>query len=122
MNLITLAKTGKVIAQDDIERVEIPKKNLLTVENIRKVVCNEFGIKENVIDSRCRKREIVQARQVWQSLISDKIRLSLSRIGELTGGYDHATVLFSKKTVRNLYESNKDYKKIINEIYKKLGL
>ena len=98
------------------------KKKTLSIERIKKVVCQESDIKENVVFRRTRIRPVVQARQIIQSIASKHLRLSLSDVGKMTGGYGHCTTLHSIKTVPNLYSSNKDYRNILNRINKRLGI
>ena len=48
-------------------------------------------------------------------------KLSLSEIGEIVGGKDHATVLHSNKTVKNLMDTNSIFAWKIEQIETKLN-
>jgi chromosomal replication initiator protein len=47
-------------------------------------------------------------------------KASLSSIGSMIGGKDHATVLHACKTISNLIETDKVFKGQIDEIEKKI--
>ncbi|HHW80967.1 MAG TPA: chromosomal replication initiator protein DnaA, partial [Bacteroidales bacterium] len=71
---LTLAR--RVIEQSI--KFEIKK---ITVHKIQEVVCDYFNIKRDLIQSRSRKREIVQARQVAMYFTKAHTELSLAQIG-----------------------------------------
>ena len=92
----------------------------LSIDYIQKVVCDYFGIPIDLVLSKTRKREIVQARQVAMFFSKTLTKSSLTTIGSRIGGKDHATVLHACKTVNNLIETDKHFKLQIEEIEKKL--
>jgi chromosomal replication initiation ATPase DnaA len=69
-----------------------------------------FGYSFLEIQKKTRKREILQCRQYLQWYVKSVSKLSLSQIGAITGGKDHATVLHSKRTVDNLICTDKIFK------------
>jgi hypothetical protein len=81
---------------------------------------NHYGVPLNMIISKTRKREIVEKRQMLQTVVGEFTKLSLSSIGEYTGGKDHATVLHAKKTISNLVATDRviafDYESISGKI------
>jgi chromosomal replication initiator protein len=76
----------------------------------------------DLISSKTRKREIVQARQIAMFFAKSLTKNSLATIGSQIGGKDHATVLHACKTVNNLIETDKRFKVYINDIEKKLKM
>jgi len=92
----------------------------ISIDYIQKVVCNYFNINVEVIKSKTRKREIVQARQIAMYFAKSFTKSSLVEIGKVMGGKDHATVLHACKMVNNLIDTDKRFKLYINEIEKKL--
>jgi len=92
----------------------------LSIDYIQKVVCDYFGIPIDLVLSKTRKREIVQARQVAMFFSKSLTKSSLTTIGSRIGGKDHATVLHACKTVNNLIETDKQFRLQIEEIEKKL--
>ena len=86
------------------------------------VICNYFNIPVEQIQSKTRKREIVQARQVAMFFSKTLTKSSLATIGSQIGGKDHATVLHACKTVNNLIETDKRFRIQVDEIEKKLKM
>lgn len=92
----------------------IPRE--ITVEYIQKLVCDYFSIPVEKIHSKTRKREIVQARQLAMFFSKNYTKASLAAIGSKCGNKDHATVLHACKTVKNLADTDKNFKKYVDEI------
>ena len=91
----------------------------VTIDYIQKVVCDYFNIHIESIQSRTRKREIVQARQLTMYYAKKLTKSSLAIIGLQCGNKDHATVLHACKTVANLAETDKQFRFWIEELDKK---
>lgn len=87
---------------------------------IKKTISNHYEININQIESKTRIRKIVQARQLIMFFTKKFTSLTLVKIGKKIGGKEHSTVLYSLRTVKNLSETNKLYKKDVSTIYKKL--
>ena len=92
----------------------------LSIDYIQKIVSDYFSIPLDLMHSKTRKREIVQARQIAMYFSKSLTKSSLATIGSQIGGKDHATVLHACKTVGNLYETDKRFRAYIVEIEKKL--
>jgi chromosomal replication initiator protein len=88
----------------------------ITIEYIQKVVGEYFNIPSDKINSNTRKREIVQARQLAMYFSKTYTKLSLAAIGSKLGKKDHATVLHACKTVKNLSDTDRSFKKHFEEI------
>lgn len=84
------------------------------------IICSYFGVEEKVIRSKTRLREVVSKRQIAMFMIQHYTKLSLSEIGRMFGGKDHATVIHSCKAVRNEYETNKHYRAEVNRIHNRI--
>ena len=87
-----------------------------TIETIISKVCEHYNIDESAIHTKTRKREIVQVRQIAMFLAKKHTDNSASKIGQLIGKRDHATVLHACKTVKDLIEVDKNFKTEIEEI------
>ena len=71
----------------------------ISIEYIQKMVCDYFGMAVDLMKSKTRKREVVQARQITMFFAKSMTKSSLSAIGAQCGGKDHATVLHACRTV-----------------------
>ena len=92
----------------------------ITIESIQGAVCKYFGITRDVMLSKTRKREIVQARQIAMYLGRNLTKTSLAAIGAQIGGKDHATVLHACNTVNDLIETDRNFKQYVSDIEKLL--
>ncbi len=88
----------------------------ITIEYIQKVVCDYFNIPYDKINSKTRKREVVQARQLAMYFSKNFTKTSLAAIGSKCGNKDHATVLHACKTVKNLTDTDKNFRKYVDEL------
>jgi len=89
---------------------------MITINKIISIVCKYFGITEEQIQLKTRKREIVEARQIAMYFSRITTKKSFCEIGELIGNKDRATAMHSFSVVLNLYLSNKKFRTDINAI------
>lgn len=100
--------------------VKIEQK-VITCENIIQLVLGTFSVDMKSLNSKSRKREIVLARQCAMFLCKKHTTQSVSRIGMVVGGRDHATVLHALKNVENLLETDADFKQKFDMVEAKLA-
>ena len=110
------------LAREMIDKLIKNTKREISIDYIQKIVCNYFNVGVEQLQSRTRKREIVQARQVAMFFSKSLTKASLANIGTQIGGKDHATVLHACKTVNNLMETDKRFRLQVDEIEKKLKI
>lgn len=92
------------------------EKHPITIDEIIKKVSDFYGVEPNSINTRSRKREVVQVRQVAMFLAKKYLDMSTSKIGQYIGKRDHATVLHACKTITNLAETDKQFRNELNQI------
>ena len=94
----------------------------VSIDYIQKVVCDYFDLPLELLKSKTRKREVVQARQIAMYFAKSVTKSSLATIGLHCGGKDHATVLHACRTVNNLMDTDKRFKNYIEELNKKISI
>src|SRR6056297_2759059 len=94
----------------------------VSIDYIQKVVCDYFDLPIELLKSKTRKREVVQARQIAMFFAKKMTKSSLANIGMHCGGKDHATVLHACRTVKNLTETDKNFRKYLEDLEKKLSI
>ncbi len=94
----------------------------ISIDYIQKIVSDYFNIPVDVINSKTRKREIVQARQIAMYFSKKYTKSSLATIGIHCGNKDHATVLHACRTVNNLLDTDKQFRSYVGEIEKKIKI
>ena len=99
--------------------VHVEKKQV-TIELIQEKVCGFYDMDPKLLQAKTRKREIVQARQISMYLSKKYTDYSLSRIGDILGKKDHATVLHACKTISEQLEIDKALRANVLEIEESL--
>jgi chromosomal replication initiator protein len=95
-------------------------KRDISIDEIKKTVCDFFEMSHDQLLSNTRKREIVQARQIAMYLSKNYTKYSAVQIGAQIGGKDHTTVLHACKTVQNLMDTDKIFKRTMRNLEKRL--
>ena len=91
-------------------------KREISIDYIQKVVSDYFQLDVETLQSKTRKRHIVQARQLAMFFAKKYTKSSLANIGSQIGDRDHATVLHACKTVDNLMTTDKQFKKYVDDL------
>ena len=94
----------------------------VSIDYIQKIVSEYFQMNVDTLQSKTRKRHIVQARQLAMFFAKKLTKASLASIGSQIGKRDHATVLHACKTVDNLSSTDKQFRKYVEDLNKKLTL
>lgn len=110
------------LAKQVVEKFVKNIKREISIDYIQKVVSDYFQIDTETLKSKTRKRHIVQARQLAMFFAKKYTKASLSNIGNQIGDRDHATVLHACKTVDNLVTTDKQFRKFVDDINKKLSV
>lgn len=110
------------LARQIIDKFVKSTSKEISIDYIQKLVCDFFNIPSEVINSKTRKREIVQARQLAMYFAKKHTKASLATIGLHCGNKDHATVLHACRTVNNLIETDKQFRNYVEELDNKLKL
>ncbi|HMB61530.1 MAG TPA: chromosomal replication initiator protein DnaA [Eudoraea sp.] len=109
------------LAQLVVEKFVKNTKREVSIDYIQKVVSDYFEMDVATLQSKTRKRHIVQARQLAMFFAKKFTKASLASIGSQIGKRDHATVLHACKTVDNLAETDKQFRKYIEDLTKKFS-
>jgi chromosomal replication initiator protein len=125
ISLIAQSSLNKKSINLDLARQMIDKfvkhtTKEVSIDFIQKVVCDYFGLPVDQMNTKTRKREIVQARQVAMYFSKKHTKSSLATIGLQCGNKDHATVLHACKTIANLIETDKQFRTFVMDIDKKI--
>jgi len=108
------------LAQRIVENYVHNSSKEISIDQIQKVVSGYFQMDIETLQSKTRKRHIVQARQIAMFFAKKLTKASLASIGKQIGNRDHATVLHACKTVNNLSSTDKQFKKFIEDLDKRL--
>lgn len=110
------------LAKQIVEKFVKNTKREVSIDYIQKIVSDYFQMDVDTLQSKTRKRHIVQARQLAMFFAKKLTKASLASIGSQIGKRDHATVLHACKTVDNLSSTDKQFRKYVEDITKKLSV
>lgn len=92
----------------------------LKMVEITTKVCKYFRVAMSDVISPLRDAPTIKARQISMWFIKKNERILLRQIGYFFGGRDHSTVLYSIDTVQDLIDTDRVYKRTIENISKLL--
>lgn len=79
------------------------------VEDAGKIIetcCAYFSMQWAIMSKKCRKREIVYARQITMCLLKRFTHFTLKSIGEMFNDMDHTTVIYALNLIKDLRETD----------------
>ncbi len=110
----------KVATMEEVENIisnqKEELKNDLTADKIISVVCDYFNVSYQDITGKKKNKEIVEPRMIAVYLISEILDPPLKTIGNIFGGRDHTTVMYSRDKISQAIKNNKKTQTIVNEI------
>lgn len=104
------------LAEKVVSRIVNVADRVVSIQSIQKMVCDYYRLDTKDIQTKSRRREVVQARQIAMYLSRKYTKNSLSTIGEQIGNRDHATVLYACKAVADLLKYDKSFRQSVENI------
>ncbi len=104
------------LAERIIKRAVKVDNKPLTVDDILEKVCGHYGVNQQSVFSKSRKRDYVLVRQVSMYLAQKYTKMPASRIGQLIGGRDHSTVIHSCSTIEQRLKVDKSFSAELSSI------
>ena len=97
------------LAKRVIQRAVKVDDHPLTIDDILEKVCHHYGVSQQSVFSKSRKRSYVQVRQVSMYLAQKYTKMPASRIGQLIGNRDHSTVIHSCNIIEQRLKVDKAF-------------
>ena len=97
------------LAERVIKRAVKMDDHPLTVDDILEKACQHYGVTQQNVMSRSRKRDYVIVRQISMFLAQKHTKMPASRIGQLIGNRDHSTVIHSCSIIENRIKIDKAF-------------
>ncbi|MDV3349740.1 chromosomal replication initiator protein DnaA [Leptolyngbyaceae cyanobacterium CCMR0082] len=86
------------------------------------IISEVFSVSVEDLKGNSRRREISQARQIAMYLMRRHTDLSLPKIGEVFGGKDHTTVLYSCDKIAQLIKKDLNMAQTVRELSDRISL
>ncbi|MBR1388776.1 MAG: chromosomal replication initiator protein DnaA [Prevotella sp.] len=104
------------LAERIIKRAVKVDNHPLTVDDILERVCHHYGVSQQSVFSKSRKRSYVQVRQVSMYLAQKYTKMPAGRIGQLIGNRDHSTVIHSCNAIEQRLKIDKAFSDEVSSI------
>lgn len=104
------------MAEQIVRRTVRSQAKAVTIESIIDRCCQYWKITQEDLFSKSRKAPVVLVRQAAMFLAQKLTKLTSSRIGQLIGGRNHATVLHAIQQVKDRIATDNDFAKQIGEV------
>ncbi len=97
-----------------------PKKTLaIDYKQVLSTICSFFDLNLKDLTGPKRQKEYVLPRHMAMYFLSEELRLTVEKIGELMGGRDHTTVMHARDKIRKLIQNDREVQRIFIEIKQK---
>ena len=104
------------LAERIIKRAVKIDNHPLTIDDIMEQLCQHYGVTQQNVLSKSRKREFVQVRQLAMYLAQKYTKMPSSRIGMLIGNRDHSTVIHSCSAIEQRLKVDKSFRDELQSI------
>lgn len=116
---IDLAFAQEIFKEDPIIQRE---RSDLSVKQIKKSVCDFYGLTKRQIESKSRTKNIATARHIAMYLCRKHLDLPYVKIGLEFGGRDHSTVMSGYEKMVKLLKDNEVMRQAVTKIEHNLGI
>ncbi|AFZ04649.1 chromosomal replication initiator protein DnaA [Oscillatoria nigro-viridis PCC 7112] len=119
-----LSITGLPMTVENIAPVLNPQTESIeaTPDAVIAVVAEEFDVSVEDLKGISRRREISLARQIGMYLIRQHTGLSLPKVGEVFGGKDHTTVLYSCDKIAQLRNTDPNLAQTLRQLSDRINV
>jgi chromosomal replication initiator protein len=95
--------------------------SVLTPKHIRRVVAENWQVREEALSSKRRTKDLTVPRQVAMYLIRELLDYSLVHIGRLFGNRDHSTVIHSIRKVEAAMSGDPEFRQRVEGLRDQVG-
>jgi chromosomal replication initiator protein len=113
---LTGTPVSLTMAQQVLKNLVDLEERRVSIENVQRVVCREFGLSLPQLKAKDNSRGISYPRQIAMFLAKELTPASLPQIGREFGGKHHTTVLHSINKIAELRETDRDLNRLLNKL------
>jgi chromosomal replication initiator protein len=99
-----------------VDQIEASPETVITA------ISETFKVSIEDLKSNSRRREISVARQIGMYLMRQHTDLSLPKVGEVFGGKDHTTVMYSCEKIAQLKDSDPEMARTLRQLSDRINL
>lgn len=101
-------------------QIVMRSEGYVSIDRIADIIGSKYGT-HPFTEINYRGRNHVTARQILMIMLRRHTDKSLERIGSFVGEKDHTTVMHGIKTIKNLCETNREFREVFTEIDKEVS-
>ncbi|MGD1154367.1 MAG: chromosomal replication initiator protein DnaA [Terriglobia bacterium] len=113
---LTGATISLAMAQQVLKNLVDLEDRRVSIENIQRAVCREFGLSLPQLKAKDNSRTVAYPRQIAMFLAKQLTPASLPQIGREFGGKHHTTVLHSINKIAGMREIDRDLNRLLNKL------
>jgi chromosomal replication initiator protein len=117
--------TGRVVdlafAKAELAATTPHKPQLMSVEDIQRLVCHHFHIRSSDLTSKDRHKTVAFARHVAMYLCKQRLKCSFPELGRAFGGRDHTTVMSAVRKIESQRDTDPQVRAHLEALEKKLA-
>lgn len=100
----------------------VTEQERIKLQNIKNIVLDKFEFTQEMVEKKTQKHEVVFVRQVCFYMMCHykSIVVTFQEIGNFIGGKDYSTVYHSRKTIRDLYDTDEDVRDIVDGLHDRI--
>lgn len=126
IQILQLLKTRNL--QPSVENIQmlLGKKEEVSINNLspKQVlikVCEYFNIKESELVGPKRVKVLIFPRHLTMHILSEELKLTVEKIGQILGGRDHTTVMHGRDKIKRLIGEDEETQRIFTEVRQSLS-
>lgn len=93
----------------------------LNHKQVLSIICQYFNIKAADLTGPKRQKELVLPRHMAMHIMSEDLKMTVERIGEILGGRDHTTVMHGRDKIKQLINTDREVQRIFIEVKNSLA-
>lgn len=116
--MANLSLSGLPLSLEHVTSLLNPTHTEITIspDKILEIITEHFQVSLADLKGSSRRREISSARQIGMYLMRQYTNLSLPKIGEVFGGKDHTTVMYSCEKIAQQQEQNSELNQTLRQL------
>ncbi len=100
---------------------QIPKKPVVSDhKQVLSIICSFFDISLKDLTGPKRQKELVLPRHIAMYILSEELRLTVEKIGQVLGGRDHTTVMHGRDKMKQLINKDREMQRMFIEVKQKI--
>lgn len=89
-------------------------------KQVLSVICSYFDISLKDLTGQKRQKELVLPRHLAMYILTEELKLTVEKIGQILGGRDHTTVMHGRDKMKRMVSNDREVQRILIELKQKI--